>query len=134
MNNLDIIGAVLTKKAKSLEPIVSEIVVNDWDFKESYKNQYGVGNSDFIFSLDKEPELNTTGTIYVKRPEGNTDKKFKNHNWYVEQWLGDKFMKNMSKVFFENTLLKNIGYNVTKDTNTNPQSLSKVSYKIDFED
>ena len=132
MNNLDIIGAVLTKKAKSLEPIVSKIIVDSWDFEESHKNQYGIGHPSFKFP--KEPELNTSGTIYVKRPEGNTDKKFKNHNWYVEQWLGDKFMKNMSKVFFENTLLKNIGYNVTKDTNTNPQSLSKVSYKIDFED
>lgn len=132
MNNLDIIGAVLTKKAKSLEPIVSKIIVNSWNFEESYKNQYGIGHPSFKFP--KEPELNTSGTIYVKRPEGNTDKEFKNNNWYVENWLGDKFMKNMSKVFFENSLLKNIGYNVTRETNTNPQSLSKVSYKIVFED
>lgn len=132
MNNLDIIGTVLTKRAKSLEPIVSKIVVNDWDFDEFNKTPYGIGHPSF--RIPKEPELNTTGTIYVKRPEGNTDKEFKNHDWYVEKWLGDTFMKNMSKVFFENSLLKNVGYNVTKNTNTNPQSLSKVSYKIVFED
>lgn len=117
MNNLDVIGAVLTKKAKSLEPIVSNIVVDSWDFKFS-----------------KEPELNTTGKIYIKRPEGNTDREFKNQVWYVEKWLGDEFLKNISKVFFQNTMLKNLGYNVTKDTNRNPQSLSQVSYKIVFED
>ena len=132
MNNLDVIGAVLTKKAKSLEPIVSNIVVNSWDFKDSYKNQYGVGHPSFRIS--KEPELNTTGTIYIKRPEGKTDREFKNQEWYVDKWLGNEFLKNISKVFFQNTMLKNIGYNVTKNTNTNPQSLSQVSYKIVFED
>ena len=132
MNNLDVIGAVLTKKAKSLEPIVSNIVVDSWDFEDSYKNQYGVGHPNF--RIPKEPELNTTGTIYIKRPEGNTDREFKNQEWYVDKWLGNEFLKNISKVFFQNTMLKNIGYNVTKNTNTNPQSLSQVSYKIVFDD
>jgi hypothetical protein len=115
----DIISAILTKKATDLEPSVSKIIVDNWDFEQPE---------------NKRPELNASGTIYVKRPEGNVDRKFKNSTYYVEKWLGPEFMKNMQKMIFRNQYLRNIGMDIPRNTNMDPQSLSKVSFKIEFED
>ena len=82
----------------------------------------------------KKPELNTSGVIYLKRPVGNKDRRLVNTYSNLKELYGENIFKDLETLFYRNPYLKSIGYNVSKETNTDPQSLSKVSYNLVFDD
>lgn len=134
-NKNEILSDILTKYGQSINPNISKVVVDSWDFKDVYKNptDIGLGHPDYKIQT-KKPELNTSGVIYLKRPVGNKDRRLVNTYSNLKELYGENIFKDLETLFYRNPYLKSIGYNVSKETNTDPQSLSKVYYNLVFDD
>lgn len=131
MSDVKLISAVLTKYAKELNPTISKIIVDEWDYTPAYKNPPGVyiGHPDFRVPSNKS-FLDSKGTVYLKRPE-NYNKPSVLNTDTVKQLYGSEIFHTMSKIFFENPYYKHIGIGIDKNTNTG--SKGDVDYKFVIE-
>lgn len=131
MSDIKLISAVLTKYARELDPMISKIIVDKWDYTPAYKNPPGVyvGHPDFRVPSGKS-FLNSKGTVYLKRPENYKKPSVLNSDT-VKQLYGSEIFNTMSKIFFENPYYKHIGIGIDKNTNTG--SKGDVDYEFVIE-
>jgi hypothetical protein len=131
MSDIKLISTVLTKYARELDPMISKIIVDEWEYTPAYKNPPGVyvGHPDFRVPTGKS-FLDSKGTVYLKRIENYKKPSILNSDT-VKQLYGSEIFNTLSKIFFENPYYKHIGIGIDKNTNTG--SKGDVDYNFVIE-